>query len=175
MIKIQILSVCFLIAASCRKSADEDAPVEMPGDFADAYLTSYRNWTQVLKSGDAFASLGHGGQTVRVFFHEGAIPFVRGDQPLPFAPGSLVVKAVYSEGKLETPVKLYFMLKKKAGFDASGNDWSYAFALPGAESGGVMKYDSSQGSLPVCKNCHAREAEWDYVRSAKYFRAQKVE
>jgi hypothetical protein len=158
------------LACGSKSSKNSDPILE---DFPSSLLTSFLDWTPVLANDIAFPSTGHSGQIVRVFFNETAEPYFKGEKALPFAPGSLVAKAVVDS--LETPAtdakKVYFMLKKESGFDSENNDWSYSFALP---DDGVLAIDSDSGKNPSCSGCHSAEKEFDYVRTIDFYKKQSA-
>ncbi len=163
----------YLILVSCGKSSsDSDSPAASV-DFPDSLISEFSGWSPVLNGDLAFASLGHGGQTVRVYFNAIARPYFTGEKTLPFAVDSIVAKAVLNGTSNATKdvAKIYFMKKKAEGFDSKNADWSYAEATG---SVGNLSFSKQNGALSACYSCHADEKAWDYVRTVEYYRKQVV-
>lgn len=165
-----IMFSCLLTACGGGSGGGSPAPSQ---DFPASLLSDYTKWTPVLDGDAAFASSGHSGQIVRVYFNDTAAPHFKGEKELPFAPGSYVAKVVVPA--LDSPTseatRVYFMLKKESGFDSEHADWSYALAL---KNSGSLTFDGQSGSLSSCYGCHRVEANWDYVRTVDYYREQEV-
>ena len=168
-----IAAVLFSSLACGLNDTKSSEPEADPEDFPASLLTNFLDWTPVLANDVAFPSSGHSGQIVRVFFNETAKPYFTGEKALPFAPGSLVAKAVVQS--LETPAKdatkVYFMLKKEPGFDSENNDWSYTSTLP---ADGALAIDANSGKNPSCSGCHSAEKEFDYVRTIDFYKKQSA-
>lgn len=135
----------------------------------------YYNWTPVLKGDTAFPSAGHGGITVKSYINPIAKAHIDTSENLfPLPEGSELAKAVISaEGESSKGAsRVYFMKKEKAGFDPSHGDWSYALAT---KVNGTLNMDPSvKPREALCISCHAKFAEFDYVKTIDIYRRQKA-
>jgi hypothetical protein len=168
-----VSSVAIFLMLSCGRN-DSDAPAVVNQDFPSTLLINFLEWNPVLEGDMTFASTGHSGQTVRVYFNETAKNYFDDDTASAFDEGSYVAKAVVSslDTQAEDASRVYFMLKKPEGFDPDNNDWSYAVAN---RKDGSWVYNEEQGSLENCYSCHSNESEWDYVKTVDFYRRQTVD
>ena len=173
--KAAALAFVCMVHLSCGDSGGGDSGgTTSEEDFPASLLTSYMNWSPVLNGDVAFPSSGHSGQTTRVFFNDVAAPHFKDEKPLPFAPGAYIAKAVVTDANTPatSATRVYFMLKKQAGFDSDNADWSYAVANV---KNGALEFDAEKGKISGCIGCHKSEAVWDYIRTVDYFRKQSIE
>ncbi|MBP6219182.1 MAG: cytochrome P460 family protein [Oligoflexales bacterium] len=166
--RIKLILLYCLLAACGSEDNSVTAP-SLEADFSASLITEFTSWTPVLEGDVAFASSGHSGQTVRVYFNDIAKPYFTGEKALPFAENAVIAKAVVAnrDTSAKNASKVYFMRKKSAGFDNENANWSYAEATG---SIGNLSFSGTTGARTGCSDCHSLEKDWDYVRTIDYFR-----
>lgn len=128
------------------------------------------NWHQLLPYDRAFRSEGHGNEIVRIYFNETAKPYYAGEKQLPFAPGSIMVKAfVVADDRSSLDAhSFHYMQKHPPGYDPDGGDWEYAVAE--RQKDGRLQY-TYRGPVTSCVVCHKLyEDPWDYALSVQRHR-----
>jgi hypothetical protein len=143
-------------------------------DFSNA-LREFSSWQPILQGDQAFASKGHGGILVKGYLNSVAkthLDMNATTYPLPV--GSVFAKAVVAE--VGTPAqqasRVYFMRKEAAGFDSENGDWSYGLAK---RQGDRLVLDTTlDRRASMCVSCHVNFSQFDNVKTAEFYRQQRV-
>ncbi|HII01510.1 TPA: cytochrome P460 family protein [Methanosarcinaceae archaeon] len=165
MLLILCASLCFGCTSPETETPNEtETPAETPeteaapeptGEEIQAYVMeedNYKNWELWPGTGELDPGKGPHGDQIAIYVSDSALSAIEEKADVMPANSTVLKEGYDSEGELISVVVMH----KVEGFDPAYNDW---FWLEYDAEGEII----SEGKVLSCQNCHARQANNDYL------------
>lgn len=137
------------------ETPETEPAAEPTGEEIQAYVTEendYKNWELWPGTGELDPGKGPHGDQITIYVSDSALSAIEEKTGVMPANSTVLKEGYNSEGELMSVVVMH----KVEGYDPAYNDW---FWLEYDADGEII----SEGKVLSCQNCHARQANNDYL------------